>query len=222
MQHRMRAHMHHTSNKQTPTKYRARTLAQPQVQDLAQAEQNASVPTGAQRSPSDGIHKHSKKGESMDAGHNAHGKTMDDGGEDDPEAGKKKDSEKQMLEEAKMLPPVSFGRIWQTQRPEWGIFIYGSLCAMAGGAVQPIFAVIYSGIISALFLPNDDMMRQAAKEYLGWFFLLGVSQHPASTQPLCSLYDCGKAPVCWQQTYSIVCKHIQFVHKRACLHGFAC
>jgi hypothetical protein len=148
-----------------------------QVQDLAQAEQNASVPTGINRaeSASEGKKKQSKKGESIDVG-NGKGHTMDVGGDvDDEDDGKKKDSEKMMLEEAKMLPPVSFWRIWQTQRPEWGVFVYGALFAMAGGAVQPIFAVIYSGIIAALFSPDSDYMRQKAKEYLGWFFLLGVS-----------------------------------------------
>ena len=133
----------------------------------------ASVPTGPHTAASDGK-KHAKKGESMDAGH-AHGHTVDgnDGG-DDGETGQKVSSEEQMLEEAKALPSVSFWRVWQTQRPEWGIFIYGALCALAGGAVQPIFAVIYSGIIAILFSTDSNYMRSGAKEYLGWFFLLGV------------------------------------------------
>jgi len=87
----------------------------------------------------------------------------------------KNNSEMQMMEEAKSLPKVPLSKIWADQKEELPYIILGVITAMGGGTIQPIFAVIYSGIIAVFFLPDDEAMRAKAKEYLGWFFALGIA-----------------------------------------------
>lgn len=138
-----------------------------QVQDLAHADESASVlgevDSGAgdqnKTLSFDGLNAHMERAASVDDG-----KSQEKG-----------NAEAQMIAEAKELPYVSIMKIFRTQRPEWPLFAVGFIAAMCGGAIQPIFAIIYSGIITVFFLPNDDEMRTQAKEFLGWFFALGIA-----------------------------------------------
>ncbi|KAJ8794742.1 hypothetical protein J1605_003051 [Eschrichtius robustus] len=45
------------------------------------------------------------------------------------------------------VPPVSFMKILKLNKTEWPYFVVGTLCAVANGALQPAFSVIFSEII---------------------------------------------------------------------------
>lgn len=134
------------------------------VQDLAHAEESSSVlgPSSAEIK---------SKSMSIDEPLDAELERAPSTDETKP----KHNSEMQMMEEAKSLPKVPLSKIWADQKEELPFIIVGVLTAMGGGTIQPIFAVIYSGIIAVFFLPNDEDMRSKAKEYLGWFFALGIA-----------------------------------------------
>jgi len=85
------------------------------------------------------------------------------------------------MAEAAELPAVSVARVWGMHGEDWHLFppaLAGALCA---GASQPVFAILYSDIISAYFAPDGDAMRARARAYLGWFFLLGGAVLAAKT-----------------------------------------
>jgi hypothetical protein len=71
--------------------------------------------------------------------------------------------EEQMLEEARELPPVPLKRIWGLQRHDWPWFAAGLAGSCGAGASRPIFAIIYSGIITAYFSPDLNAMRSQAR-----------------------------------------------------------
>eukprot|EP00283_Hemiselmis_rufescens_P008388 CAMPEP_0173430262 /NCGR_PEP_ID=MMETSP1357-20121228/8738_1 /TAXON_ID=77926 /ORGANISM="Hemiselmis rufescens, Strain PCC563" /LENGTH=1416 /DNA_ID=CAMNT_0014394567 /DNA_START=104 /DNA_END=4354 /DNA_ORIENTATION=+ len=95
--------------------------------------------------------------------------------EHEKDEGKGKKAEELMMEEAKQLPKVPLSRIWASQQKEWPLLFVGFVASLASGVIQPIFALIYSGIVAFLFDPDDEKLRSVAREYLGWFFLLGFA-----------------------------------------------
>jgi ABC-type multidrug transport system fused ATPase/permease subunit len=75
---------------------------------------------------------------------------------------------------AETLPPVSFSRLFEYQRPETGVFILATLVSLACGAIFPAFSLLYSGVVTELFKP-DAKMNDGVNMYIGLFFLLAVS-----------------------------------------------
>jgi len=63
--------------------------------------------------------------------------------------------------------------MWQMHKGQEARFIVGAIGAVAGGALQPIFSLIYADIITGFFEPDADKLRSTSKDFLGWFFLLG-------------------------------------------------
>ena len=56
------------------------------------------------------------------------------------------------------MPPVSFMKILKLNKTEWPYFVVGTLCAVANGALQPAFSVIFSEIIEvSLKTPLDKL-----------------------------------------------------------------
>ena len=49
-------------------------------------------------------------------------------------------------------PPVSFLEVMRLNSSEWPFILVGTLCAMINGAMQPVFAIIFSKIISVGYL----------------------------------------------------------------------
>ncbi|XFF77201.1 hypothetical protein AB1E18_003420 [Capra hircus] len=50
------------------------------------------------------------------------------------------------------VPPVSFLKILKLNKTEWPYLVVGTLCAVANGALQPAFSVIFSEMIADAFL----------------------------------------------------------------------
>ena len=84
-------------------------------------------------------------------------------------------SEEAMMAEAAELPSVSARRVWALQKEDWPLFALAFVGSCCAGASQPVFSILYSDIISIYFTPDNDGIRTKAKNYLGWFFLLGAA-----------------------------------------------
>ena len=69
-------------------------------------------------------------------------------------------------------PPADLRtRLWNLQREDWHVYLFGVLGALASGAVQPVLSIVYGNVIAVYYAPN---MAANALQYLGWFVLLGV------------------------------------------------
>ncbi|KAB0345019.1 hypothetical protein FD754_021945, partial [Muntiacus muntjak] len=72
------------------------------------------------------------------------------------------------------VPPVSFLKILKLNKTEWPYLVVGTLCAVANGALQPAFSVIFSEMI-AIFGPGDDEVKQQKCNMFSLLFLgLGI------------------------------------------------
>lgn len=52
------------------------------------------------------------------------------------------------------MPPVSFLKILKLNKTEWPYFVVGTVCAVANGALQPAFSVIFSEMIAVGVRPG--------------------------------------------------------------------
>ncbi|XP_036102169.1 phosphatidylcholine translocator ABCB4 isoform X5 [Molossus molossus] len=73
------------------------------------------------------------------------------------------------------VPPVSFLKVLRLNKTEWPYFVVGTVCAIANGALQPAFSVIFSEMI-AIFGPGDDDEKQRKCNMISLLFLgLGIT-----------------------------------------------
>ncbi|XP_076716779.1 phosphatidylcholine translocator ABCB4 isoform X3 [Callospermophilus lateralis] len=72
------------------------------------------------------------------------------------------------------VPPVSFLKVLKLNKTEWPYFVVGTVCAIANGALQPAFSIIFSEMI-AIFGPGDDAIKQQKCNMFSLLFLgLGI------------------------------------------------
>ncbi|KAG8508441.1 Phosphatidylcholine translocator ABCB4, partial [Galemys pyrenaicus] len=72
------------------------------------------------------------------------------------------------------VPPVSFLKVLKLNKTEWPYFVVGTVCAIANGALQPAFSVLFSEMI-AIFGPGDDEVKQRKCNMFSLLFLgLGI------------------------------------------------
>ncbi|EPQ13907.1 Multidrug resistance protein 3 [Myotis brandtii] len=73
------------------------------------------------------------------------------------------------------VPPVSFLKVLRLNKTEWPYFMVGTVCAIANGALQPAFSVIFSEMIT-IFGPGDDAVKQQKCNMISLLFLgLGIT-----------------------------------------------
>ena len=72
-------------------------------------------------------------------------------------------------EEEEKVPSVAMSRVWSYSRPDMGYVVLGCVAAALTGCAWPFFAIIYSRLTSALYLPHDEIMSEAGK----WALLFG-------------------------------------------------
>ena len=58
------------------------------------------------------------------------------------------------MAEAAKLPPVPLSRIWALQKHDWPLILAGAIGALGGGTIQPIFSLLYAGIITTSVPPH--------------------------------------------------------------------
>uniref|UniRef100_A0A7N8XE83 ATP-binding cassette, sub-family B (MDR/TAP), member 4 n=1 Tax=Mastacembelus armatus TaxID=205130 RepID=A0A7N8XE83_9TELE len=73
----------------------------------------------------------------------------------------KKDA-KDKTEEEEHVPLMPFFKIMHLNVPEWPYIVLGTICAIINGVMQPVFAIIFSKIITVFADPNEDTVRQKA------------------------------------------------------------
>ncbi|XP_012860104.1 phosphatidylcholine translocator ABCB4 [Echinops telfairi] len=72
------------------------------------------------------------------------------------------------------VPPVSFLKVLKLNKTEWPYFVVGTVCAIANGALQPAFSLIFSEMIE-IFGPGDDEVKQQKCNLFSLLFLgLGI------------------------------------------------
>uniref|UniRef100_A0A1A7WC62 ATP-binding cassette, sub-family B (MDR/TAP), member 4 n=1 Tax=Iconisemion striatum TaxID=60296 RepID=A0A1A7WC62_9TELE len=84
----------------------------------------------------------------------------------------KSDEEKE--EENEDVPMVSFFQVLRLNRSEWPYILVGLFCAIVNGAVQPLFAVLFSKIITVFANPDLEVVRQRSNFFSLMFVAIGV------------------------------------------------
>ncbi|XP_049439803.1 ATP-binding cassette, sub-family B (MDR/TAP), member 4 [Epinephelus fuscoguttatus] len=74
-------------------------------------------------------------------------------------------------EEDDSAPPVSFSEVMRLNLPEWPYILVGTICAIINGVMQPLFAVIFSKIITVFANPDTEVVRRKT----GFFSLMFVA-----------------------------------------------
>ncbi|KAK5862309.1 hypothetical protein PBY51_017719 [Eleginops maclovinus] len=93
--------------------------------------------------------------------------------EGDKEEKEKLDEEKEEMKDED-IPPVSFFKIFRLNIPEWPYILVGTICAIINGVMQPLFAVIFSNIITVFAHPDQDIVRKRATLFSLMFVVIGA------------------------------------------------
>ncbi|XP_051921757.1 ATP-binding cassette, sub-family B (MDR/TAP), member 4 isoform X5 [Hippocampus zosterae] len=93
--------------------------------------------------------------------------------------GKKEEKEnlvddKDTTEESENVPPVSFLKVMRFNRSEWPYILVGTICASINGAMQPLFAVIFSKIITVFAEPDLNVVQQKSLFFSLMFVVIGA------------------------------------------------
>ncbi|XP_023256533.1 multidrug resistance protein 1 [Seriola lalandi dorsalis] len=78
------------------------------------------------------------------------------------------------IEEEENVPPVSFLKVMRLNIPEWPYIVVGTICAVINGAMQPLFAVIFSKIITVFVEPDQEVVRQKSTFFSLMFVAIGA------------------------------------------------
>ncbi|XP_044065307.1 ATP-binding cassette, sub-family B (MDR/TAP), member 4 isoform X1 [Siniperca chuatsi] len=76
-------------------------------------------------------------------------------------------------EEDEHVPPVSFLKVMRLNLSEWPYMLLGTICAIINGAMQPLFAVIFSKIITGFAEPDQEVVRQKSAFFSLMFAAIG-------------------------------------------------
>ena len=65
-----------------------------------------------------------------------------------------------VCQEDEDVPPVSFLKVLRLNLPEWPYIVVGLICATINGAIQPLFAILFSKIVAVRSLSNPWLSVQ--------------------------------------------------------------
>ncbi|XP_040901258.1 ATP-binding cassette, sub-family B (MDR/TAP), member 4 [Toxotes jaculatrix] len=88
--------------------------------------------------------------------------------------GEKEVKEKDKTEEDENVPPVSFLKVMRLNVTEWPYIVVGTICAIINGVMQPLFAVIFSKIITVFTEPDQEVIRQKSTFFSLMFAAIGA------------------------------------------------
>ncbi|KAK9513786.1 hypothetical protein VZT92_027292 [Zoarces viviparus] len=77
-------------------------------------------------------------------------------------------------EEDENVPVMSFPQLLRLNLHEWPYILVGIICAIFNGAMQPLFAVIFSKIITVFAEPDQEVIRARSTFYSLMFVVIGV------------------------------------------------
>uniref|UniRef100_A0A8C6NXN7 ATP-binding cassette, sub-family B (MDR/TAP), member 4 n=1 Tax=Nothobranchius furzeri TaxID=105023 RepID=A0A8C6NXN7_NOTFU len=78
--------------------------------------------------------------------------------------------EKEEKEKSKDVPTVSFFQVLRLNRSEWPYILVGLFCAIVNGAIQPLFAILFSKIITR----DPEVVKQRSNFFSLMFVAIGV------------------------------------------------
>uniref|UniRef100_A0A8C5FRD0 ATP-binding cassette, sub-family B (MDR/TAP), member 4 n=1 Tax=Gadus morhua TaxID=8049 RepID=A0A8C5FRD0_GADMO len=97
------------------------------------------------------------------------------GSEGEKEVVEKNQKKKEKTEEEdEDVPPVSFLKVLRLNLPEWPYIVVGLICATINGAIQPLFAILFSKIVAVFSEPNKDVVREKSALFSILFAVIGV------------------------------------------------
>uniref|UniRef100_A0A8C4I6J3 ATP-binding cassette, sub-family B (MDR/TAP), member 4 n=1 Tax=Dicentrarchus labrax TaxID=13489 RepID=A0A8C4I6J3_DICLA len=73
------------------------------------------------------------------------------------------------------VPPVSFIKVLRLNVAEWPYILVGTISAIINGAMQPLFAVIFSKIIVIFANPDPEVVREKSILFSLMFVAIGVA-----------------------------------------------
>uniref|UniRef100_A0A1A8RVJ5 ATP-binding cassette, sub-family B (MDR/TAP), member 4 n=2 Tax=Nothobranchius rachovii TaxID=451742 RepID=A0A1A8RVJ5_9TELE len=93
--------------------------------------------------------------------------------------GEKEEKEKSKGDEEKAeddedVPTVSFFQVLRLNRSEWPYILVGLFSAIVNGAIQPLFAILFSKIITVFAEPDPEVVKQRSNFFSLMFVAIGV------------------------------------------------
>ncbi|XP_028983716.1 ATP-binding cassette, sub-family B (MDR/TAP), member 4 isoform X2 [Betta splendens] len=85
----------------------------------------------------------------------------------------KDEKNEEKTEEEENVPPVSFIKVFRLNLSEWPYILLGTTCAVINGVMQPLFAVIFSKIITVFANPNLEVVKERATFFSLMFAVIG-------------------------------------------------
>ncbi|KAM3873324.1 ATP-dependent translocase ABCB1 [Diretmus argenteus] len=85
----------------------------------------------------------------------------------------KEEEDKDKTEEDEKVPPVSFLKVLRLNLPEWPYIVVGLICATINGAMQPVFAIVFSKIIAVFAETDQDIIRVRSTFFSLMFAAIG-------------------------------------------------
>jgi ATP-binding cassette subfamily B (MDR/TAP) protein 1 len=80
------------------------------------------------------------------------------------------------VEEAKKKSSsIPIARLFKMSRPEAGFLAIGGIAAALNGAIMPVFAIVYSEILSVFGETDFDVLRERANLFALYFVDLAIS-----------------------------------------------
>lgn len=83
------------------------------------------------------------------------------------------DSKEKTEEEDEKVPPIPFLKVLRLNLPEWPYIVVGVICATINGAMQPLFAILFSKIIAVFTEPNLEVVRERSTFFSLMFATIG-------------------------------------------------
>ncbi|KAI3361034.1 hypothetical protein L3Q82_013229, partial [Scortum barcoo] len=77
-------------------------------------------------------------------------------------------------EEDENVPPVSFFKVLRLNLSEWPYILVGLTCAIINGAMQPVFAIIFSKIITVFAEVDQEIVRKRSEFFSVMFAAIGA------------------------------------------------
>ncbi|XP_034030717.1 ATP-binding cassette, sub-family B (MDR/TAP), member 4 [Thalassophryne amazonica] len=95
------------------------------------------------------------------------------GSEGEKGENQKEEDDKDKTEEDDKVPEVSFFKVLRLNLPEWPYILVGITCATINGAMQPLFAIVFSKIIAVFANPNKEEVREQSQFFSFMFIAIG-------------------------------------------------
>lgn len=86
---------------------------------------------------------------------------------------KKKMEDQDKTDNDENVPPVSFFQVFRLNSTEWPYILVGTICAVINGAMQPLFAIIFSKIITVFAEPDQEIVKQRTTLFSLLFAAIG-------------------------------------------------